>query len=305
MAAAGLAVAVVGDLWSVDRLFFEFRDPPSVTFADDAVTSRLRAVPKPYRVLDAGVYQGSYLMAHDIEAVLGYHGQEIRFYDELLGGKGQWRSVGNPNLIDLLGVRFLLLPEAQPVPGFHQVVGPVTTTPGSPAVLFERDTVPAYARVVAGAAKLAEDQIVPTVLDQRFPYNQLALYSDTASVSPEKIRPGQLPASTPVTAKVAEWAPGQMRITLSGSASGPTYLVIGENWYPDWHATVDGRPEPVHRADYTLLSVVLPPGAREVRLWFASSAYSHGQLVTAVALLITLGLFAVPLWQRRRSPVHG
>jgi hypothetical protein len=305
MAAAGLAVALVGDLWSVDRLFFQFRDPPSVTFADDAVTSRLRAVPKPYRVLDAGVYQGSYLMAHDVQAVLGYHGQEIRFYDELLGGKGQWRYAGNPNLLDLLSVRFLLLPEAQPVPGFHQVVGPVTTTPGSPAVLFERDTVPAYARVVAGAAKLAEDQIVPTVLDQRFPYNQLALYSDTAGLSPDKIRPGQIPEAAPVRATVAGWAPGQMRVTLSGSAGAPTYLVIGENWYPDWHATVDGKAVPVHRADYTLLSVVLPPGAREVRLWFASSAYSRGQLVTAVALLITLALFAVPLWRGRRSGAHA
>jgi uncharacterized membrane protein YfhO len=104
---------------------------------------------------------------------------------------------------------------------------------------------------------------------------------------------------------VAGWAPGQMRVTLSGSAGAPTYLVIGENWYPDWHATVDGKAVPVHRADYTLLSVVLPPGAREVRLWFASSAYSRGQLVTAVALLITLALFAVPLWRGRRSEAHA
>jgi hypothetical protein len=302
-AAAALAVAVVGDLWSVDRLFFEFRDPASVTYADDAVTSRLRAVAKPYRVLDAGVYQGSYLMAHDIQTVLGYHGNEVRFYDELLGGKGQWRYAGNPNLLDLLAVRFLLLPESQPVPGYHQVLGPVTTTPGGPAVLFERDTVPAYARVVAGAAKLAEDQIVPTVLDQRFPYNQLALYSDSASLSPEKIRPGQIPGPTPVTASVAAWAPGEMRITLSGAASTPSYLVVGENWYPDWHATVDGKPAAVHRADYTLLSVVLPPGAREVRLWFASSSYPLGKVVTTLALLITLGLYAVPL-RRRRSVAH-
>jgi hypothetical protein len=304
-AAASLAVAVVGDQWSVDRLFFDFRDPASVTFADDAVTSRLRAVPKPYRVLDAGVYQGSYLMAHDIPTVLGYHGNEIRFYDELLGGKGQWRYAGNPNLLDLLAVRFLLLPEAQPVPGFHQVLGPVTTTPGAPAVLFERDTVPPYARVMAGAAKLAEDQIVPTVLDQRFPHTVLALYSDTASVTPDKIRPGQIPEPAPVTATVASWAPGEMRVTLSGSAPTPTYLLIGENWYPDWHATVDGKPAAVHRADYTLLSVVLPPGAREVRLWFQSSSYPLGKMVMIVALLITLTLYAVPLWRRRRSAAHG
>ena len=191
------------------------------------------------------------------------------------------------------------------MPGFHQVLGPVTSTPGAPAVLFERDTVPPYARVMAGAAKLAEDQIVPTVLDQRFPHKVLALYSDTASVTPDKIRPGQIPEPAPVTATVASWAPGEMRVTLSGSAPTPTYLVIGENWYPDWHATVDGKAAAVHRADYTLLSVVLPPGAREVRLWFKSSSYPLGKVVMVVALLITLALYAVPLWRRRRSAAHG
>jgi hypothetical protein len=303
-AAAGLAVVVVGDLWSVDRQFFEFRPPAAEVYRDDPVTSRLRAAPKPFRVLDAGVYQGSYLMAHTIQTMLGYHGNELRFYDELLGGKGQWRYAGSPNLLDLLAVRFLLLPEAQPVPGYHQVLGPVTTTPGASGVLFERDSVPSYARVVAEAAKLAEDQIVPTVLDQRFPYDRLALYGDTAGVSPDKIRPGQAPERAPVTATVAEWAPGRMRVTLTGSAAAPTYLLVGENWYPDWHATVDGKTAPVHRADYTLVSVVLPPGAREVHLWFASSAYPRGKLVTGLALLVTLALVAAPAWPRRSSS-HG
>jgi hypothetical protein len=123
-------------------------------------------------------------MAHDIQTMLGYHGQEIRFYDELLGGKGQWRFAGSPSLLDLLSVRFVLIPEAQAVPGYHQVLGPVETTPGSSGVLLERDTVAPYARVMAGAAKLAEDQIVPTLIDPRF-YDRLALYSDTAGVSPE------------------------------------------------------------------------------------------------------------------------
>jgi hypothetical protein len=49
--------------------------------------------------------------------------------------------------------------------------------------------------------------------------------------------------------------------------------------------------------------VVLPPGAREVRLWFASSSYPLGKVVTTLALLITLGLYAVPL-RRRRSVAH-
>jgi hypothetical protein len=306
LAAAGaLTVVTVGDLWSVDRQFFQYHGPARETYRDDEITSRLRAVPKPFRILDVGIYPQSFLMAYDLQLALGYHGQEIRFYDDLLGGKGQWKYAGSPALMDLLAVRFLLLPAAQPVPGYHQVLGPVPTTPGSPGVLFERDTAPAYARVVAGAAKLSEEQIVPTVIDQRFPYDRIALYPDTASVTPEPVRPGQVPERPPVTATVAEWRPGEMRITLEGAAAKPTYLLVGENWYPDWHATVDGRPTPILRADNTLLSVVLPPGAREVRFRFASSSYPRGKLVTLAALLISLALLAPSLWTRRRSAVHG
>ncbi len=306
LAAALLALVVVGDLWSVDRLFFEFRGPATEVFRDDAVTTRLRAEPKPFRVLDAGVYQGSYLMAHDIQTMLGYHGNEVRFYDELLGGKGEWRYAGSPTLMDLLTVRFLLLPAAQAVPGFHQVLGPVTTTPGSPAVLLERDTPAPYVRVVPGAAKLPEDQIVPTVVDPRFPYNAIALYPDTVSaLTPDPIRGGQVPAPVAVTPALAEWAPGHMRVTLAGATSKPSYLVIGETWYPDWHATVDGKPAAIYRADHALLSVVLPPGAREVTLDFASAAYARGRLVTMAALLVTLLLLAAPMWPRRGGARHA
>ncbi|MDQ3137131.1 MAG: YfhO family protein [Gemmatimonadota bacterium] len=301
VAAAALAAIVVGDLWTVDRLFFAFRDPASAEFRDDPVTSKLRAERMPFRVLDAGVYQGSYLMAHGIQTMLGYHGNEVRFYDELLGGKGQWPNAGSPALLDLLGVRYLLLPQPQAVPGFHQVLGPITTTPGSPAVLLERDTLPSYVRIVPGAAKLPDDQVVPTVIDPRFPHNAIALYSDTVSgLAPEPIRGGQAPAPVPVRPTLAEWQPGRMRITLAGSAEKPAYLVIGETWYPDWHATIDGTPTPVHRADHALLSVVVPPGAREVTLHFASAAYARGKLVTFAAVFVTMALLAAPAWPRRR-----
>jgi len=302
-AAAALAVVTVADLWSIDRLFFPFHPPAAELYRDDAVTSRLRAAPKPFRVLDVGVYQGSYLMAHDIQSLLGYHGFEVRFYDELLGGKGQWRFAGSPNLHDLLAVRYILLPEAQAVPGFHQVLGPVPTTPGRPAILLERDTIPRYVRVIAGAAKVPEAQLVPTVIDPRFPLNSVVLYSDTTSVTVEPLN-GQVPPPPNVRASIAEWAPGRMRISLDGNAPRATYLLIGETWYPDWHAEVDGKPTPVLRANEALLSVVLPPGARQVALHFHSAQYDRGRLVTLVALLLTAALFLWPKlvrWRRAHA----
>ena len=291
--------AVVADLWSVDRQFFDYKPPASRLFADDPIISRLKQEPKPYRVLDAGVYQGSVLMAYSLPTVLGYHGNEVRFYDDLLGGKNVWRNIGNPNLHDLLAVGFLLLPDTQAVPGFHRIMEPTPTAHGAVGVLYQRDTMPAYARVLPAAAKLPEDQIVPTVIDPRFPVNGVVVFPESASVSPGQIRGGK-PDTTALRASVRTWRPGSMRIALTGSDTTTRYLLVSETWYKDWAARVDGRPAPVLRGDHALITVPLPPGAREVALDFASAEYARGKVISLIALLGILGIWSWTVLRRRR-----
>jgi hypothetical protein len=298
-AAAALALVVVADLWTIDRRFFDFKPPASELFADDAITAKLRQETRPFRVLDVGVYQGSVLMAYSVPSVLGYHGNELRFYDDLLGGKNVWRNLGNPNLHDLLAVRYLILPDSQEVPGYHAVSGLTTTSHGSSGILYQRDTAPEYVRVIPAAAKLSDDQVVPTVIDPRFPRNAVVLVADTASVTPEPIRAGG-PDTTTLRARLTDWKPGSMRIALEGSDSRPRYLLVSETWYKDWHARVDGRPAPVHRGDHALITVVLPPGAREVALDFDSPEYARGKLISLLALLAIAGIGGWAAWSRRR-----
>jgi uncharacterized membrane protein YfhO len=63
---------------------------------------------------------------------------------------------------------------------------------------------------------------------------------------------------------------------------------------------VDGRSVPVLRGDGTLITVPVPAGARDLRVWYDDRVYARGRLVTIVALLvIALGLI-VPVVRRRR-----
>ena len=88
-------------------------------------------------------------------------------------------------------------------------------------------------------------------------------------------------------------------MTLTGRSDSTVYLLVSENWYPDWHAEVDGKPVQTLRGDYTLLSVALPPGAHEVRFTFSSRDYVRGKLVTVCSLLIAATLCAAQFWRRR------
>jgi hypothetical protein len=305
VAVAALAVVTAGDLWSMDRRYAEFIPAADETFRDDPVISALRAAPKPYRVLDVPfpqfggpVYPGSVLMAYEIPSVLGYHGNELRHYDELMGGKNVWQYVLTPHVLDLVAARYVILRQSQPLPGWHEVTSTENAAFQGPAVLFERDTAPEYARVLTAAAKIPGDQIVPTLIDPGFPVDRLALYPDTASVSPAPLGQG-VPEPSPVEATVASWAPGAMTVTLSPAPSDTSYLVVAENWYPAWRAEIDGSPAEVHRANHTFLSVALPPGATEVAFRFESDTYRRGKLVTLVALLGTAVLLSSGLWRRR------
>ena len=139
----------------------------------------------------------------------------------------------------------------------------------------------------------------PTVVDPRFPVNDVVLYADSASVSPAPIRAGQTTVAPTIKATLADWAPGHMEVSLEGRSDTTTYLLVSENWYPDWHVEVDGKPATLLRGDHTLLSVALPSGAREVRFYFASATSARGRLITILALVLAAVLCAAPFWQRR------
>jgi len=295
-----LLVAVASDGWLVGRKYFVFSPGAKISFGSDPIKAKLMATPLPYRVFaPAGGLEGlnpypkSWLMADGIPTLFGYHGNELTAFDDLFGGKGTWSNQTSPNLWKMWAIRYVLLTQPQELPGFHPVVGPVETFHG-PGYLFEADSVPPYARILAGAAKIPESQLAQTASDPRFPFDRLAVYSDTAGLSPAPLE-NQVPAAAARVPTVTEWRAGRIRLTIAGAAAKPEYLVVAENWYPDWHATIDGATAPVHRAQNTLLSVVLPPGAQEVTLEFRSRAYARGRLISLFSLAGIIGLFAVPL----------
>src|SRR5437016_951618 len=273
------------------------------------VFGRVATTPLPYRVLNLpgpGAYPGSALMAFDIPEVFGYHGNELRYYDDLWGGKNEWRNLGVLPLWDLWAVRYATLPAGtqtlDSIPGFRRVLDSVTILDGSPVNLFERTAPAPYARVVAGAIKTDSATIIPTLLDPRMDFSRIVLFTNDQQVAPEPLK--AMPAPSPSRAAVTAWQPGRMTVTLDPVPPQPSYLLIAENWYPDWEATADGRPAQLLRGDYTLITVALPAGAKVVELAFRSKLYEAGRTLSVGSLgVLLIALLAAVILPRRAR--HG
>jgi hypothetical protein len=294
---ATLLFALVGfDLYSIDRQFFVFSPRAAELFAPDAITQRIAATPKPYRVLDlpqAPTYAGSNLMLYGIPQVLGYHSFQIRYYNDLLGGKNAWRNLfSSLSLWKLIGIRFVIAPDSIQVPGFRRVLGPVPASTGRTAYLYEADVAPPYARVVPGAVKVAAERLVPTLLDPRMDFDRLVLFDQDEGVTPAPLT--EMPPPSRSRAMVTSWEPGRMTVSLDPAPGAASYVVVAENWYVDWQATVDGAAAPVLRGDASLITVPVPAGARRVELVYRSARYRTGRLVSILASLLVAGCFVRP-----------
>lgn len=295
LAMIALVTTTALELWSIDRRFFNWSPRASQLFADDAVTTYLRKAPTPFRVIDAQQSYGqSILMGYDIPQLTGYHGFQLKRFNDLLGAQ-QGLS---PALLDLYAVRYLILQTEQDVPGYKKVVPASPTAFGTTAALYERDSTVSWARVVPAAAKAPDAQIPATVTDERFPVNGAVLLSDSATTSlPAAAAPFAPSAST---ATVSDWRAGAMTVTVQPAPTAPTMLVVAENWYPDWQATVNGKAATVTRVDHALLGVELPAGASQITLAFDSPTYAKGKLISLVALLVALTMWVAPLVVARR-----
>ena len=299
-----MGAVVLLDLWSVERRYIQFSPPARVSFAPDSVVRTLRADSGLYRVLPLNEYPGleNYFMSQHIRSVLGYHGNELQRYDELLGGKNEWRNIGSPNLLKLLAVHYVVISQPVQTPILAAVgSGPMPTVDGQPAYLYRvTDPVP-YAFLVGEALQLPDSLTIPTLLDSRFDLRRMLLVSPDQKVGLTTLEQHEIP--TPVTAPVTvhELRPGAFHFELE-ARSEPAYLFVSENYHPAWHAEVDGREARVVRAQYSLMAVPLPAGARSVQLVFSSPAFHRGQIITVLALVLLLVTIGVDAVRRRSRP---
>lgn len=293
-----LAALVALDLWSIERRYWQFSAPASQLYAEDDIIRYLQKLDQPGRVIALPLgdnmaphdpfLMGDALMHHGIRGVLGYHGNELGRFQELYAKNEGYQSVANPNFWSLTNARFFYTnAPGLPFQGSRLVAGPVRNAAGTMTYLYELPGDHPAAWVTPMKVKLDDPTTKATLLNPNFDVRRVAIFDSAAAVD---VQPVNSPLPEPVTfgVQVDRYEAGAIDLTLEGPAPAGSALIVSENFYPGWKATVDGQPATTSRADFTLIGVELPSGAKKVQLRFDSTPYHTGQILTLLALGIGL-----------------
>jgi hypothetical protein len=88
-------------------------------------------------------------------------------------------------------------------------------------------------------------------------------------------------------------------ISLRVTAPARGFVFLADQYFPGWHATVNGVAAPIERANYAFRLVEVPAGDSHVEFRYAPASLKLGAAISAAAWLLTGGL--IMQTYRRRS----
>jgi hypothetical protein len=335
VAMIAMAVLLVVDLWTVERQYWVFSPRASVLFASDPAIDAIRAdIDKngPGRVFNAaananvdpldrflciGLCQdvnrgGDILMVHGLRIPAGYQGNELAIYQRLIqadSGRAQlqpqfwqhenvryWYTAADSNFVASASTQLGVAP-------FVRLAGPVRNAAGTTVYAYKMgpDNPPAW--IASAIVKAPPEPALATILDSRFDQRAVAI-ADTSATAIPGVSLSAPPAAATTGVRVTHYAPGAIDLTLDAPSTQGQGLVVSENYFPGWHATIDGRSAPTGLMNYNLIGVALPAGSRSVELRFTDAAYEKGKVVTLVALFLAAVLWIGGWVADRRSPAR-
>jgi hypothetical protein len=297
---AALALLVTLDEYRVDAPFIQ--TVPYETFwapdGNDAFLQERVAAEEPFRVLSL-VRGGQDVRpaAYGIELAAGHHPNDLARYRELIGMQGsgvpEHLAGFNQNVMRILNVRYIVWPDEEAGPLGVEGVEPSSQLQYADGRIAR--SVYAYpglprARLVGEAVVVSEERTMATILDPE-------AYDPAFQVVLNEEPPIEL-GGPGVQGSVAWLERTPNLLALDVTSSAPALLVLSENWFPAWRATVDGTSAPVMRADHSLRAVPVPEGTHRVELRY-ESALLRWSLVVSLAALVVLAVCVAAGLRRR------
>ncbi|MFH1688444.1 MAG: hypothetical protein ABIE70_13110 [bacterium] len=253
----------------------------------------LQSQPGRYRVMNFGVLPDDMLPYFKIDVVTGYHGNQLKWYDQLLGGPGA-KNQYNPHFLNLAGARFILAGAQQQFPiGFFGNKPVREVASFGQAKVWENDNALPRAFLADRYQVIEEpEQIYQRILNGAADFRQLVYLEKEPTLT---IAHDSAAADS---AWIVSYAPDSVVVGLTSSHN--QLMVLGDNYYESWHAFVDDQPATILRAYGTFRAVEVPAGTQSVVFRYKSSRYATGRMITWVTILGLIVIAGLQGYRRRR-----
>ncbi|HKJ03379.1 MAG TPA: hypothetical protein VJ997_13020, partial [Longimicrobiales bacterium] len=296
---AGTVLLVAVDQLRVDASFVQVMDFQAWARPDpniQAVLDHEQGSDEPYRLLSfAQAGQDVKPAMYGIELAAGHHPNDLSRYRELIGmvGSGEPTNLYTAKIRRLLNVRYVVWPDWQrgELPDQPGIVSRTRLQDGRIyETLLAEDGLP-RARLVGAAVVKSDEDAVPYMLSDAFdPQAEVVL-----AEAPPLALDGVPPAGD---VRWEERSPNRLR--LSVTSDRPALLVVADNWFPAWQATVDGADAPVLRAYHTLRAVPVPAGSHTVEMHYHSALLVRSLWISILALGCLVAMALVGTWAETR-----
>jgi hypothetical protein len=320
---AGAAIAIILSLISQISVMANFltKSPgPEKVYAADEIIQFLkqntitgRIFPLTYETHAA---QDNYLWYHGLLSAGGTSPSPTKRYQDYIGAGTSVMFtpvslVQYPILADLLNIRYVIglsLPEdlsprglsrydvntQRAIMNWKGLLEPYRSVyRGRELSVYENDRAFPKAYIVADYRIAAADEVLDILKSPPFDPRAAVILED----DPDLPHP---PAKLPMTeAQIVSYEANRVVCQVDNPASG--FLVLADNWHPDWRAFVDGKPGKLYRADYIFRAVYVPVGKHEIVFAYISKGFNTGKVVTLLSLIAALALIMLPAVMKKKT----
>ena len=214
------------------------------------------------------------------------------------------KVAANP-MFDLLGVRYLVYYDAAgsgPPPGSEAQFR--LAYRGDGVKIYENLRAAPRAFVVHDVRPVDDAEAAATLMLTNKTFDPRTKAVIEAGPDEPRLRP--CAGAAPSTATITSYAPSKVRIKVTSRCPG--LLVLADQYFPGWSASVDAKHADVYATDATLRGVRVPAGTSTVELNYRPASFRNGMILFAIGLLTLLvlavqGVRASPWWRagRRRD----
>jgi len=274
-----LALALqVQDQKAVFTRFVQFMDPRKAF--DQASFPLPPPGLEPWRVFDdvAGLPNRS--IFHGYENLVGSESVPMQSSKRIMESLGKRRR----EWFDLMDVRYRFGPARR---GSGNAAA-ITSNPGA----FPRAWLVDRVRPVSG-----DEEAYSLLAEPRFnPRDEVALNAGSS------LAPFSGAAAAPPRGRVLWLARGPQSCSLAVTTDRAAVLVLADDWYPSWKASVDGLDTPVLKADGGLQAVLLGAGRHEVDFSFDNGLFYDALAACLAGLIFLAGLAMMEKdWDKKRA----